>query len=1469
MTNSNTSHTQKILLTTLTLLFLTGFSAAAVSSVSSISTPNVEIGQSSTTQTISFTVSASDTNTDTITVDLSNAASNGASPSSVSTASVSGESGTLSIDTQTAISGNTVTLDVSDSNTGDTDDTVSFDVTYDTTGISSEATGVNVPITASTESASNSGTFDFVDTTAPSLSSATTVQAGALSGNSVSKIDVTFTETGSGLDSNTIAASDFSVGGTTINSDGADSATVSGNTVTLTYDDSTPQINTGDTPDVNVVSSISDDAGNSLTSGTAVTPSDGISPVVTNVQFSQSPITDSTTDQTVTVTYSETMDNTANPTITFSDSITKSTASTSGWSDTNVASDTFARTFTVDDSQDATGVTATVDSAQDDAPSNNVQTSFTSSGTTFDVDRVNPTVTQAAITTTISSDSNGDTGVANPGDTITVEWDDSSNGDNNADTISSVSVDLSAFGCGNSVSATSSSNVWTATCDVSSGSIDSTGLTASVTATDDDGNSATQADDNTVSVDNEAPTISTAGDVALSTDVDGDGIASIGDTLKYSSGTEGTGDTVSWSVGLSTYNLGTLNAGNAKDVVSGSSDGAFSATETVTDDAGNTVTGQVTTSSFTDIDNTPPTVGTVTYTVTDSNSNNVLNIGETIEVTADMSGVSDLSSTSPVTVDLSRIGGSATQQMYDDGSTGGYSASDDVYTYTATVSETEDADTSSNTYNPTVEATDDASNTDSNSGTTISEGVDTNKPTLDSVSYGEGTDTADETLTLTFSEDIGTVGATSDYTVTYSGSDGTFGDGNERSVSVNGVADGTGSAVELTIVDQSQQTDSGGNFRVTVANPGNVLDTAGNSIDTSQTSDSQATSGIISSFDTNPPTVSTFTTIDRDADGQVDAVNVDFSEPVQESSVEAGDFQVGSSNTAANSVAVDAYGPSDGSNSDLSKVQIQFTQGSNEISGTGVKNVDYAGSSSGSTTVKDTAGNALADITDQTATDNAAPQILPSNVVGTTVEGGGDTITVTFTEDVSGSATKSNWDTFESPVGTTLTTANAGFSYTSNALTITLDEATDGEFLKNTDKVLVDPASTSISDGNGQNVADASVTSGSTASGDSSAPTVSSAVTADTNSDGNIDEITVTFNEKIDDSASDLTSSEFALSTGTVDSVNTGTADDNTVKLTVSGISDTSTTPDVTSADNAESLDITDYAGNTLSTAAASTLTATTDGAAPVLLYSEVDHSSSTGSNTYVTATFSENVDTSSSPSMDIDGTVFDNTAEQDGTTGDSTYTVYQNSVINTGTTPEITAVSVTGSDGNAAVLENGNNVEIDTFRKTLGSGWNFVSFPIAGTSSPDVSSVLGDTSNVNAVWKYASDGWESWTPQSGDQDDFSTVSGGEGYLVDVDTGYTIAPNVNNVQTTQAAAQVQLSEGYNLVGQFEEFHQDADATGTGAFASLGGSFWKVSEQSSGLQTQETAAADGIKTGSAYWVQTQGDLSDGTLAYTAN
>ncbi|MFC6989579.1 hypothetical protein ACFQJD_14285 [Haloplanus sp. GCM10025708] len=84
---------------------------------------------------------------------------------------------------------------------------------------------------------------------------------------------------------------------------------------------------------------------------------------------------------------------------------------------------------------------------------------------------------------------------------------------------------------------------------------------------------------------------------------------------------------------------------------------------------------------------------------------------------------------------------------------------------------------------------------------------------------------------------------------------------------------------------------------------------------------------------------------------------------------------------------------------------------------------------------------------------------------------------------------------------------------------------------------------------------------------DGAPPAIVAASTADADDDGVVDRIDLTFSEPIDDGASTLDASAFSLSAGSVDGVTTGaTADDDALRLSVSGLSGSDATPDVTVA---------------------------------------------------------------------------------------------------------------------------------------------------------------------------------------------------------------------------------------------------------------------------------------------------------------
>ncbi|MCS4278148.1 autotransporter domain-containing protein [Stenotrophomonas rhizophila] len=143
-----------------------------------------------------------------------------------------------------------------------------------------------------------------------------------------------------------------------------------------------------------------------------------------------------------------------------------------------------------------------------DAANRNVSVTATNGGgsttradtTNATVDTIAPTLTNANINI---SGASGTGGAYKLGDTVTAVWNNMAGGDNNSDTISTVSVNFSQFGGGAAVTAVNSSGVWTATYTIVGGAINGVGnRNVTLTATDNAGNTTTTADTSNATVDN-------------------------------------------------------------------------------------------------------------------------------------------------------------------------------------------------------------------------------------------------------------------------------------------------------------------------------------------------------------------------------------------------------------------------------------------------------------------------------------------------------------------------------------------------------------------------------------------------------------------------------------------------------------------------------------------------------------------------------------------------------------------------------------------------------------------------------------------------------------------------------------------------------------------------------------------------------------------------------------------------------
>ena len=148
-------------------------------------------------------------------------------------------------------------------------------------------------------------------------------------------------------------------------------------------------------------------------------------------------------------------------------------------------------------------------------------------------------------------------------------------------------------------------------------------------------------------------------------------------------------------------------------------------------------------------------------------------------------------------------------------------------------------------------------------------------------------------------------------------------------------------------------------------------------------------------------------------------------------------------------------------------------------------------------TVTDSAGNI--GTSSVAFTWDVTPPVLTTSIIGSTIQGANDTITLTFDGPVQpqdGTWSANDIEYIKSPAtSSAFTLTNATFNPTSGAtttLTITLNEATDNMFLRNENIIVVKSASNKIKDAAGNFVANSEVIGTTANAGDSSAPTLSS-----------------------------------------------------------------------------------------------------------------------------------------------------------------------------------------------------------------------------------------------------------------------------------------------------------------------------------------------------------------------------------------
>ncbi len=273
----------------------------------------------------------------------------------------------------------------------------------------------------------------------------------------------------------------------------------------------------------------------------------------------------------------------------------------------------------------------TITAGSIDLTGRNVSVTATNAfGPTTTADTTNATIDNQALTVSAAniaiSGGTGTAGAFKIGDIVTATWDNRSSGDNNSDTISSVTFDFTQFGGGAAVAASNSGGIWTANYPIVSGALDTTGRNVTVTATDNAGNPTTRAGTTNAAVDNQGPVVT---DANLSISGGTGGTYKAGDAVTATWNNSGTGDNNTDTLSSVTFDFSAFGGGAAVAATSTGSTwsatytlvaGATSAANrnvsaTVTDNAGNATTTADTSNAT--VDNQAPVVTGVTSSTTD------------------------------------------------------------------------------------------------------------------------------------------------------------------------------------------------------------------------------------------------------------------------------------------------------------------------------------------------------------------------------------------------------------------------------------------------------------------------------------------------------------------------------------------------------------------------------------------------------------------------------------------------------------------------------------------------------------------------------------------------------------------------------------------------------------------------------------------------------------------------------------
>ena len=461
------------------------------------------------------------------------------------------------------------------------------------------------------------------------------------------------------------------------------------------------------------------------------------------------------------------------------------------------------------------------------------------------------------------------------------------------------------------------------------------------------------------------------------------------------------------------------------------------------------------------------------------------------------------------------------------------------------------------------------------------------------------------------------------------------------------------------------------------------------------------------------PIVLAAATVDNNQDGTIDGLEVQFSEPMNETALSANEpdwsLTDGTNTDQFNgfSSTVNALT----SSASTTDAYVTFTISAPTVVGTGTMSYAYANGNPGTNDLDDGSTNILADIALATATDAAAPVVLSADFYDTDDSGNIDEVVITFSEDIDDTNFDVNDFSIDGSTPSLSASDDSGITDGANDEVVILDVSVTG--------TAVPVPATTFTNGGGNYLGldGLAVLDNSTITeNDLAAPVVLAAATVDNNQDGTIDGLEVQFSEPMNETALSANEPDWSLTDGTntdqfngfSSTVNALTSSASTtdayVTFTISAptVVGTGTMSYAYANGNPGTNDLDDGSTNILADIALATAT---DAAAPVVLSADFYDTDDSGNIDEVVITFSEDIDDTNFDVNDfsIDGSTPSLSASDDsGITDGANDEVVILDVSVTGTAVPVPATTFTNGGGNylgldgLAVLDNSTITEND-----------------------------------------------------------------------------------------------------------------------------------------------------------------------------